>query len=172
MYIQSFRIQNFKSFQDVTFHFNDDVNILTGVNNSGKTSVLEALSLWGECFEKLIREVKVSRGRFKKGDFVFGGDAPDFPLGQRYIPFQDFISVRGSLFNDIFYLKETKEQIILTASLIAQEGDIISIPFEINAGRGSIYTTGIKDEKTFDYQLFNIFFDKKIKKLKYDEDCN
>jgi DNA repair exonuclease SbcCD ATPase subunit len=43
MYIYQLRIKNLKSFKDITFQFNKDINILTGVNNSGKTTVLEAL---------------------------------------------------------------------------------------------------------------------------------
>ncbi|MFN9469562.1 MAG: AAA family ATPase, partial [Pseudanabaena sp.] len=71
MFIQKFQIQNFKSFQDVTLYFNKDVNILTGKNNSGKTTVLEALSLWHECFTKLIIQAIRNQKKYKKEAWIF-----------------------------------------------------------------------------------------------------
>jgi len=50
MFIKKFKITNFKSFQNTEIYFNSDVNILTGPNNSGKTTILEALAFWHECF--------------------------------------------------------------------------------------------------------------------------
>ena len=50
MFIKIFQIKNFKPFKDITIHFNEDVNILVGENNTGKTSILEAIALWHECF--------------------------------------------------------------------------------------------------------------------------
>ena len=72
MHITSLNIKNFKSFQNVKIHFNQDLNILTGVNNAGKTTILEAISLWNECFTKLIREAKRSVSNYKTGDWTLG----------------------------------------------------------------------------------------------------
>lgn len=36
-----------------------DFNVFTGVNNSGKTNLLEAIALWHECFNRLIRHQSV-----------------------------------------------------------------------------------------------------------------
>ena len=63
MFIESFEVHYFKSLQDFKIHFNSDINILTGANNSGKTTVLEAISLWHECFSKLITQTK-SKGKY------------------------------------------------------------------------------------------------------------
>ena len=52
MYIHRLNVRNFKSFANVTLHFNRTLNVLTGVNNSGKTTALEAIALWAECFRK------------------------------------------------------------------------------------------------------------------------
>ena len=45
MIIDKLLIKNFKIFQDITIHFNEDVNIFVGENDSGKTTILEALSM-------------------------------------------------------------------------------------------------------------------------------
>ena len=44
--IHSIRIQNFKSLRDVTLRL-QDVNLLIGPNNSGKSNVLKALAFLG-----------------------------------------------------------------------------------------------------------------------------
>jgi len=43
--IKKLRVKNFKRFADETFEFNDDINILVGDNECGKSSVLEAIEL-------------------------------------------------------------------------------------------------------------------------------
>ena len=45
MQIEKIRIQNFKKFEDAIFEFNPDVNILVGSNESGKSTILEAIEL-------------------------------------------------------------------------------------------------------------------------------
>ena len=66
MYIQTIQIKNFKAFQDVSINLNSDVNIFTGKNNSGKTTILEAVALWHECFNKLIRQGGSTTRNYKK----------------------------------------------------------------------------------------------------------
>ena len=43
--IKKLHVKNFKKFADETFEFNDDINILVGDNECGKSSVLEAIEL-------------------------------------------------------------------------------------------------------------------------------
>lgn len=43
--IKKLRVKNFKKFADETFEFNDDINILVGDNECGKSTVLEAIEL-------------------------------------------------------------------------------------------------------------------------------
>ena len=45
MIIKELRLQNFKRFQRQTFEFNDDINIVVGDNESGKSSLLEAIEV-------------------------------------------------------------------------------------------------------------------------------
>lgn len=43
--IKKLRVKNFKKLADETFEFNDDINILVGDNECGKSSILEAIEL-------------------------------------------------------------------------------------------------------------------------------
>ena len=45
MYISKFKIHNYKIYTDLTIEMNEKINILVGENDSGKTTVLEALQL-------------------------------------------------------------------------------------------------------------------------------
>lgn len=45
MIIKRLKVKNFKKFQDQTFDFNDDINIVVGDNESGKSSLLEAIEV-------------------------------------------------------------------------------------------------------------------------------
>ncbi|MFN5766666.1 MAG: AAA family ATPase, partial [Pseudanabaena sp.] len=123
MFIQKFQIQNFKSFQDVTLYFNKDVNILTGKNNSGKTTVLEALSLWHECFTKLITQAFRSQKKYTKGDWIFKLRA------NRNFSFEHLNSIISSNFEDIFYECQIKNKIKLGVTFQNTEGDILEIKF-------------------------------------------
>jgi len=49
LYIQNLTVQNFKKIESQSFDFNDRVNILVGDNDSGKTTILEALELVANC---------------------------------------------------------------------------------------------------------------------------
>lgn len=49
MHITKIKIQNFKKFCDSTFDFNHDLNILVGDNDSGKSTILEAIEIGLNC---------------------------------------------------------------------------------------------------------------------------
>ncbi len=74
MTIEKIKIKNFKVFKNVSFTLNKEINIFTGVNNSGKTTVLEAIALWNECFNKLIKQSlrKDTKLNLLKGDYRLG----------------------------------------------------------------------------------------------------
>lgn len=44
-FISELRLQNFKCYEDLTLHLKSGVNLLYGVNGSGKTTILEALCI-------------------------------------------------------------------------------------------------------------------------------
>jgi len=153
MYIKKFNIKNFKSFKDVTFHFNADVNILTGRNNTGKTTVLEALALWHECFGKLLQKAKRNENKYgyKSGDWILG-------LTHNLFIFNEINNVRTPNIEDIFYQRNSKSDIILSALISNKENtNELEIPFIITTSTIN-YDISLYNYTKFDYQKFNIFF--------------
>lgn len=151
MKIQSLNIQNFKSFQDVTIHFNADLNILTGINNSGKTTILEALALWNECFNKLINQAKRGTGNYATGDFILG------PSNNRYFDFNEINSVRCPYFEDLFRDRNKKNKILLGVILENSINDSLEIIFKISDSVGK-YIIELQRSANFNYTKFNKFF--------------
>ena len=72
MLIQHLHMQSFRRFQDVTIQFEPGFNILTGLNGSGKTSVLEALHLmaYGRSFRGRVRDGLIRQGDAALNVFV------------------------------------------------------------------------------------------------------
>ena len=152
MKIVAFHIQNFKSIKDTKIFLEPSVNVLTGVNNCGKTTILEALALWVECFEKLIHQAKRSvTGKYNAGDYVLASS-------NRYFDFDTINSVRSPNFEDIFYDKDVRKPIRLAARLRKQSGQELRIPFYISNSTKSRYVISLEEEALFNYQLFNAFF--------------
>jgi predicted ATP-dependent endonuclease of OLD family len=151
MYISKFYIENFKSFEKVNIHFNEKINIFTGINNAGKSTMLEAISLWQECYFKLIQRIGKSNNtlHIHKGDFVFGVDA-GVAIG-----YTDIVSVRSPRYEDIFYNLDKKRTILLNATVSV--GDLhLEISFTIKSVDGaSYYKIGLTNYKKFDHQLLN-----------------
>lgn len=153
MKLQRIRVENFKNLSNVEIHINPDVNIFTGINNSGKTTVLEAIALWAECFRKLVRwtgKGSAPKG-LPKGVYFFG-------LEHNYIDRDSLTSVRCPRFADIFHELDESKTILLDAEVVADDGTSLSIPFEISRARGGNYDIVLKDFKNFDYLKFNAMF--------------
>lgn len=151
MYLKKLQVKNFKSFQDISIEFNKEVNIFTGVNNAGKTTMLEALALWHECFSKLIQEAKKSTKNYKKGDYVLGNTL------NKYFPYDQINSVRAPNFEDIFYRCNKRNKITLLATLENSEKKVLSVNFYIGES-GLNYIIELAGNTTYDYQSFNDFF--------------
>jgi len=158
MHIEKFQIKNFKSFKDITIFFNPQLNVFTGVNNSGKTTVLEAISLWSECFGKLITRAEQAdtNMRLKRGDYKLGYS---LAYHKTYFDYRSIQSIRTTQYRDIFFDLNNKNKIELTMSLTNNRDDNIDISFIIENASGSNYKIYLKNYKTFDYPLFNSFFD-------------
>ncbi|CAA6815555.1 MAG: Unknown protein [uncultured Sulfurovum sp.] len=156
MHITKFQIKNFKSFKDITIFFNPQLNVFTGVNNSGKTTVLEAISLWSECFGKLITRAEradnylnINRGNYKLG----------YATTKGYFDYRSIQSVRTTKYQDIFFNLDNKNKIELIMSLKNNRNENIDIGFSIQNSSGSNYKIHLKNYNTFNYPLFNRFFD-------------
>lgn len=116
---KTLRIRSFKSIREIKVHLNKQFTILTGVNNIGKTTILEALSLWEECFEKLLNTAqRTVTGKFSKGGFIFG------PTSNKYFNFDEINSVRCPGFEDIFRDRNVKQPVLIEATVVNEEKDI------------------------------------------------
>ncbi|TAE19979.1 MAG: hypothetical protein EAZ95_00675 [Bacteroidetes bacterium] len=158
MYIKSLRIQNFKSFEDVCFEFNPDVNIFTGENNAGKTTLLEAIALWQECFVKLLIQAKRDNKRataYKKGDYVLGNNE------HKYFPFEQINSIRSPNFEDIFFQRITGDKVkIQLVAQLQHEDNELEVGFQIGSSGSNYLIENInKGQHNNYYKDFNDFFD-------------
>ena len=82
--LASFHIKNFKNFRNLTLETLGRVNLLVGKNNVGKSSLLEALSIYitnGE--ENWLRELLANRGEMIRTDN--GGEINAENVKQHYI---------------------------------------------------------------------------------------
>jgi predicted ATP-dependent endonuclease of OLD family len=150
MYLSKLEIKNFKSFEHVTFEFTPKINVFTGVNNAGKTTVLEGIALWHECYKTLIRRAGATvKGQFKKGDYIIGSTYPT------YVPYQEITSVRSPNYEDIFLRLDSNFPITLTATLHSKNEITLTIPLTLSKTDGNNYKIFCADFKTFDFKLLN-----------------
>jgi AAA15 family ATPase/GTPase len=57
MIIQQFTLRDFKAHSETCLVFNGPLTLITGANNTGKTSVLEALQAFAECLAQTRKRV-------------------------------------------------------------------------------------------------------------------
>jgi AAA15 family ATPase/GTPase len=160
MKISKIQIKNFKSFQDVTVDLEPDFNVFTGVNNSGKTNLLEAIALWHECFNKLIRQAgKGYKELYKKGDYILGHTT------EKYFPYETIKTVRTSNIDDIFYQCDTTAPIELSITLNKVDRNLLNkvdrnleIGFSIKTS-GLNYVIDLLNYSKYNFREFNEFFE-------------
>ena len=87
MKIKKLRIINYKLFNDVIIEMNDDVNIFVGENDSGKTTILEALTMvltgrvnGGSLLSRFNLDWFNLEARNKFKDDIANGNTPEPPL--------------------------------------------------------------------------------------------
>ena len=148
MHISRFKVKNFKLFQDIEVVFNPTLSIFTGVNNSGKTTLLQALSLWHECFTKLIRKALRTTGNYRRNDYILGTTQDKY--------FDQINSVLSPNFEDIFYQRDKNNRIELSATLV-NDNEEITICFKISSS-GRNYVIELLDFGSYDFNKFNNFF--------------
>lgn len=56
MYISKLKIKNFKCFDEVEINFDPNFNLIIGENNSGKSTIFEAMRLWQLAFQKFLKD--------------------------------------------------------------------------------------------------------------------
>jgi len=151
MKMHSINIKNFKKFENITVEFHPDINIFTGVNNCGKTTLLEAIALWHECFVKLIKKAEKSDKnlKIKQGDHRLGNK------GLNYFDFKDIISVRSPNYEDLFYNLDTSNPVYIEITFSPHNQLIIG--FYIFRANGNNYEIHVNPE-VLDYERFNAIF--------------
>lgn len=154
MKIKSFLIENFKSVESIEISLDPNLNVLTGVNNSGKTTIIEAIALWAECFEKLLGQAKraVKDKNIAAGDFMLGSSS------NRFFDFDSINSIRCPNYEDIFRDCDTKRKIVLSAKIDCNGAGDITIPFNITSSTNTRYAIRLENEKDFDVKRFNALF--------------
>ena len=155
MHIHTLNIKNFKLFKDVTVILDPHVNILTGANNSGKTTVLEALALWGACLLHLLSVAGKSDARLKlrAGDLRLGSSQP------MYLSQSGFRSVRSRGGADMFHRLDADSIIELDAEVVAPEHDLgLSIGFSLRSAKGGLFDLRLIRYDVFSHDVFNALF--------------
>lgn len=56
MHISKLKIKNFKCYDEIEINFDPDFNLIIGENNSGKSTIFEALRLWQLAFQKFLKD--------------------------------------------------------------------------------------------------------------------
>lgn len=156
MKINKLSIQHFKTYEEIELNFTENINIFTGVNNCGKTTILEAIALWNECFVKLVKKAKSSDKaiNLKKDDYRLGNKR------QNYFDFDDIVSVRSPKYKDIFHKLDTSKNIILTIEFKNSSNTLLYIGFVISKASGNNYDIYLYNKNGIDYQKLNDFFTK------------
>lgn len=156
MQLKRIYIDNFKNYRKVAINFNSKLNVFTGVNNAGKTTILEAIALWSECFRLLITKAKRSDAKLKirQGDYRLGNK-----LGN-YVDHRKITSVRTSKYEDIFFGLNVSSPIKIAVTVAGLPGNSeLNIPIVIKAAHGSNYEIFLDDHDGFDFQKLNTDFE-------------
>lgn len=140
-------VQNFKCLRDATFHWHRSTNILTGRNNSGKTTAIEAIALWAELFALVKRQAQkaIPQRGIRKGDWY---------LEATHLEAAQFSSVRSPSYADLFH--EDAEELRLTASLEDAQGQSATVPISVYQARGQRYGVLPKLPPEGDQQLASL----------------
>lgn len=118
MKINRLKIVNYKSFQNVTIEMNDGTNIFVGENDSGKTTILEALSMTltgkisgGSIAARLNLDWFNAAVRAKFKQSVENGETPELPIieievyfsspGEDEVVVKKFRGTNNSLHEDV-----------------------------------------------------------------------
>lgn len=150
MYFSEIYIDNFKTLRKVRIKLNKELNVFTGTNNAGKTTILEALALWNECFRALIVKAKKAdnQNNIRLGDFRLG------LKNNNYIDHRSITSVRTSRYEDIFYDMDKTNQIVISIKLIGPSFQL-DIPIRIKQANGGNYLIYVDNHDDFDFEIFN-----------------
>jgi AAA15 family ATPase/GTPase len=156
MYFKELYIDNFKGYRKFKIKVDENINILTGLNNSGKTTILEAISLWSEIFNYLL--TKTSRSYelldLSSGEYRFGQKS------NNYFDYRKINSVRSFGYDDIFFNLDSTKVIKISALIQLSPHDDIKIAFILIKATGNNYNVYLENHDSFDFRKFNDKFPK------------
>ena len=104
MKINSIHIQNFRKLQLCTIDFSEKETIFVGANNSGKTTILEAISLWSEIFNYLLTKTKRS---YESLNLSLG----EYRFGQKSNNYFDYRKINFFVFRSYFFVLKLFQRI-------------------------------------------------------------
>ncbi len=84
MNIKTLHVQNFKNFEDKTFEFSEGFNLIIGDNGTGKTAILEALSV---ALGGFLVDIDTAKSRTFEREEV---RVQDIKQGQTYVPEEQY----------------------------------------------------------------------------------
>lgn len=128
--IKSLHIQGFKALADTTLHWHPRVNVIAGANNSGKTTVLEAMALWVEIYDRIVSQAgkSISKRGIQRGEWY---------LDTALVHYNEITSVRSPGFHDLFH--RDSQKLTLTAAFSDSSGNEVVLPLEVRRARGDHY---------------------------------
>lgn len=139
MYISKIKLDNFKSFESIEIHCNENFNVIVGENNIGKSTLFEALILWKYAYNTLI-QAKNSK-KFYKASTNY------------YIPFSELNQIRLVNDDDIFYNSNLGSASITITIKDADEEFSLKIKFE-KPGIKNSYLRVFNNENFEDFERF------------------
>lgn len=128
MVIKQFTIQGFKAHSETLLVFNGPLTLITGANNTGKTSALEALQAFSECLAQTQKRVSRANHQGVRSGWVSVGG---MELKSDYLP--EFASLRGVDFSEIFRHGQRKLTIQAVLNLA---GEDYTLGFTVSTARG------------------------------------
>lgn len=102
MYLEKFTIKNFRGIEDITLTFNKGLNVLIGENNSGKTSIIDALRVCLS-YGNQRREIYISQSDFHINKTVLSDELNDIEF---HLHFHIDIPEEAGWFNDLLSVQE------------------------------------------------------------------
>lgn len=116
MHISKLKIKNFKCFDEVEINFDPNFNLIIGENNSGKSTIFDALRLWQIAFKKFLKDRTNNQSSSFYASQFFSFTIDDISF-LRIIDFPNLFKKKGQ--------KDTNFEISLT---ISSDNATVNIP--------------------------------------------
>ncbi|AEE54228.1 ATP-dependent nuclease [Haliscomenobacter hydrossis] len=133
MRIRKLRIENFKKFQKLEVEF-QELDCLIGGNNSGKSTLLQALALFDFCLHQCLSKT----------------NGKPITLKNRSIPEEDFVVLPVTKGTDLWYDKSLQargKHILILIEVTFDNGKKVKTTLDFNFNRFSVNTETAQDEK-------------------------